>query len=63
MNSSLLAPSLLAGNHARLAESLQYVEDANLEWIHLDIMDGHFLCPTLLALKRLRIYGKILSFF
>ena len=43
MNRPLLAPSLLAGNHARLAESLAVVENAGLEWIHLDIMDGHFV--------------------
>lgn len=43
MHSALLAPSLLAGNHARLAESLAVIENAGLEWVHLDIMDGHFV--------------------
>ncbi len=43
MNTPILAPSLLAGNHARLAESLAVVEGAGLEWVHLDIMDGHFV--------------------
>jgi ribulose-phosphate 3-epimerase len=43
MNTPILAPSLLAGNHARLAESLAVVEASGLEWIHLDIMDGHFV--------------------
>lgn len=40
---ALLAPSLLAGNHARLAESLRAVEEAGCRWVHLDIMDGHFV--------------------
>jgi len=39
----LLAPSLLAGNHANLAKSIGEIESAGLEWVHLDIMDGHFV--------------------
>lgn len=39
----VLAPSLLAGHHARLAESAQLIADAGAPWIHLDIMDGHFV--------------------
>jgi len=39
----ILAPSILAGNHAHLAESLKLAEDDGRRWIHLDIMDGHFV--------------------
>lgn len=39
----ILAPSLLAGEHAHLAHSMKVVQEANLKWIHLDIMDGHFV--------------------
>ena len=39
----LLVPSILAGDHACLAESLMLVERLRLPWIHLDIMDGHFV--------------------
>jgi len=41
--SPLLAPSLLAGDHAALAESVNLVADCGLSWLHLDIMDGHFV--------------------
>jgi ribulose-phosphate 3-epimerase len=39
----LLVPSILAGDHARLADSAALVERLGLPWIHLDIMDGHFV--------------------
>ncbi len=39
----VLAPSLLAGNHAALAESAEFVEHLGLCWLHLDIMDAHFV--------------------
>ena len=39
----LLVPSLLAGDHARLGESAAQVSGLNLPWLHVDIMDGHFV--------------------
>jgi ribulose-phosphate 3-epimerase len=38
-----LAPSILAGDHANLAASAQGVADLRLGWLHVDIMDGHFV--------------------
>ncbi len=55
---SLLAPSLLAGDHANLAASARVVSDTGLTWLHCDIMDGHFVPnlsfspETLAALRR-----------
>lgn len=43
MNKKILSPSILAADHAALAEGLKIVVDNRLEWIHLDIMDGNFV--------------------